>query len=311
MSQVQILGEPVAASDASNWYTETQGEGIKMQFRIDSALHCCQTKFQKVEVLQTPAFGRVLMLDGQTQSSQMDEALYHESLVQPAMCAHPQPTRVFIGGGGEGATLREVLKHSSVTRATMCDIDEEVVALCKQHMPTLNKGSFDDPRAEVLFTDAKAYVEQNGPWDIIILDLADPLECGPAFALYTQEFYRTCMDKLTPHGILVTQSGPCDFTTCKDVFTPVNATLRSVFPHVFSYGVYIPSFGHEWGFALVPPHQFESSDHPNVLPFFPFSRRASTAMKLLASRLPPLQSTLQLLNDSLMSTRRCLSTMGR
>ena len=119
------------------------------------------------------------------------------------------------------------------------------------HLPTHHKGSFDDARAELVFTDAKAYVEANGPWDVIILDLADPLECGPAFALYTQEFYRTCLDKLTPHGILVTQAGPCDLTTCRDVFTPVYATLRSVFPHVFPYGIYIPSFGHEWGFVLV------------------------------------------------------------
>jgi spermidine synthase len=139
------------------------------------------------------------------------------------MCAHPQPLRVFIGGGGEGATLREVLKHSSVTRATMCDIDEEVVSQCKQHLPSWSKGSFDDPRAELVFTDAKAYVEANGPWDIIILDLADPLECGPAFALYTQEFYRTCMDKLTPHGLLVTQAGPSDYTASRDVYTPVYA----------------------------------------------------------------------------------------
>jgi spermidine synthase len=177
--------------------------------------------------------------------------MYHEALVQPALCAHPHPSRVFIGGGGEGATLREVMKHASVTRGTMCDIDEEVVALCRQHLHTHHKGSFDDARAELVFTDAKAYVETNGPWDVIVLDLADPLECGPAFALYTQEFYRTCLDKLTPHGILVTQAGPCDLTTCRDVFTPVYATLRSVFPHVFPYGIYIPSFGHEWGFVLV------------------------------------------------------------
>ncbi len=130
---------------------------------------------------------------------------------------------MFIGGGGEGATLREVLKHSSVTRATMCDIDEEVVLLCKQHLPSWSKGSFDDARAELVFTDAKAYVEENGPWDVIILDLADPVDCGPAFALYTQEFYRTCLGKLTPHGVLVTQAGPSDFTTCRDVFTPVYA----------------------------------------------------------------------------------------
>ena len=177
--------------------------------------------------------------------------MYHEALVQPAMCAHPRPARVFIGGGGEGATLREVMKHPTVTAGTMCDIDEEVVALCKQHLLTHHKGSFDDARSELVFTDAKAYVETHGPWDVIILDLADPLECGPAFALYTKEFYRTCLDKLTPNGILVTQAGPCDLTTCKDVFTPVYATLRSVFPHVFPYGIYIPSFGHEWGFVLV------------------------------------------------------------
>jgi spermidine synthase len=245
------VGEPVAADEATNWYSERQGDGLIMQFHVTSTLHRCQTKFQQVELLQTQTFGRCLLLDGQMQSSQLDEAMYHEALVQPAMCAHPQPMRVFIGGGGEGATLRETLKHSCVVQATMCDIDEDVVALCKLHLPSHHQGSFDDARSELVFTDAKAYVEANGPWDVIILDLADPLECGPAFALYTQEFYRTCLEKLTPHGILVTQAGPCDLTTCRDVFTPVYATLRSVFPHVFPYGIYIPSFGHEWGFVLV------------------------------------------------------------
>ena len=219
--------------------------------------------------------------------------MYHEALVQPAMCAHPQPLRVFIGGGGEGATLREVMKHASVTQATMCDIDEEVVELCKQHLPTHHKGSFDDARAELVFTDAKAYVETHGPWDVIILDLADPLECGPAFALYTQEFYRTCLDKLTPHGILVTQAGPCDLTTCRDVFTPVYATLRSVFPHVFPYGIYIPSFGHEWGFVMVRAPSCQQSTAAPLTPPLLIFRHASTTTRQRASPPPPQPSTPQ------------------
>jgi len=186
--------------------------------------------------------------------------IYHESLVQPAMTMHPNPKRVFIGGGGEGATLREVLKHESVELCVMCDLDEKVVKLCAEHLVPHHRGALTPgcPRVELAFQDAKKYLEQSeGLWDVIILDLCDPVECGPAFQLYTKEFYKFCMDKLGPNGVFVTQSGPMSITSHNVVFTPINRTLRDVFPHVAAYGSHVPSFGHEWGFNVACKTQDE------------------------------------------------------
>lgn len=210
-----------------------------------------KTQYQSVEVIETGAFGRTLLLDGKTQSSAKDEHIYHESLVQPIMVAHPSPKTVFIGGGGEGATAREVLRHSSVTRATMVDLDGEVVSLCKQHLTDWHQGAFDNPRLKLVIGDAKATLEQTAEkFDIIILDLADPMEGGPAYQLYTQEYYRTVKSKLNPGGMMVTQAGPASVINCLEVHTAIHQTLKTVFPTVVSYAVQMQSFGEPWGFCI-------------------------------------------------------------
>ncbi|KAL6055094.1 PABS domain-containing protein [Balamuthia mandrillaris] len=195
------------------------------------------------------------------QSSTYDEYMYHESLVQPIMCSHPNPKTVFIGGGGEGATAREVLRHKTVEKCVMVDIDQDVVEACKKHLPQHHKGAWNDKRLELHYDDAKKILE-NYPekFDVIILDLADPLEAGPCYLLYTVEFYEMCKTKLNPGGLLVTQSGPGGALSMHQVFTPVAATLRKVFPHVVSYSTYIASFGDEWGFNIAS----ESEDVQNI-----------------------------------------------
>lgn len=193
------------------------------------------------------------MTDGLLQSTECDEHVYHESLVQPAMVTHGNPKRVFIGGGGEGATLREVLKHKSVEECMMVDIDGDVVEMCRKHMPKHSAGAFEDPRTKLIIDDAKAGLEAcaDGYFDIIIMDLSDPLECGPCYQLYTDSFYRTCMEKLAPGGIFVSQSGQAAIHDCHEgVFTAVNNTLRQVFPTVLPYTIYVPSFSSEWGWNM-------------------------------------------------------------
>jgi spermidine synthase len=167
------------------------------------------------------------------------------------MLLHPQPRTIFIGGGGEGATLREVLGHKSVTRAVMVDIDQQVVELCKRHLPNHHQGAFDDPRAQLRIGDARQLLaEAPEQFDVIVLDLADPIEGGPAYRLYTQEFYRIARGKLNHGGLLVTQSGPASPLNHTEAFTVIQHTLASVFPSTVPYSVFIPSFMNPWGFTI-------------------------------------------------------------
>jgi len=190
------------------------------------------------------------MLDGKIQSSEVDEFIYHEALVQPSMITHPCPERVFIAGGGEGATLREVLSHNTVKRAVMVDIDDEVVAICQKFLPNHSQGSFQDKRTELHHVDARDYLAKCGEeFDIIIIDLPEPIEEGPAYLLYTQEFYQLVRDRLTANGIICVQAGSAAWTELLN-FTAVSNTLKSVFPIVCPYQADVPSFGGQWGFCL-------------------------------------------------------------
>jgi len=204
-----------------------------------------------MQVIDTCDFGRCLVLDGRLQSSQRDEFIYHEALVHPALISHPGPSSVFIAGGAEGATLREVLAHRSVKEAVMVDIDEEAVDVCRRFLPSLHQGSFDDSRVELLHMDARKYLaESKQKFDAIVMDITDPVEGGPSWMLYTREFYRIVSERLAPGGIVAVQSGPCNLHDMA-VFTAINRTLREVFPDAFPYTAVVPSFGGAWGFTLV------------------------------------------------------------
>jgi len=165
------------------------------------------------------------------------------------MLAHPRPESVFIAGGGEVATLREVLAHKTVKRAVMADIDGEVVEVCRRFLPSWHQGAFDDHRVELHFADARKYLEESSDrFDVIIIDLVDPLEEGPARLLYTREFYRAVAQKLGPDGIMSVQAESAEWTN-SDNFTAIASTLRSVFSIARPYQVHVPSFLGVWGFV--------------------------------------------------------------
>ena len=215
--------------------------------------HESVSEFQEIKVLESKYYGQLLITDNLIQSSEKDEHVYHESLVQPAMIAHGNPKKVYIGGGGEGATLREVLKNSCVEECWMVDIDGVCVDMCRQHMPKHSAGAFEDPRTKLIIDDAKTELEkiEDGYFDVIIMDLSDPLDGGPCYQLYTTSFYEMCKSKLAPGGIFVTQSGCASILDCQDaVFTAINNTLKQVFPKVLPYTAYVSSFSSEWGFNL-------------------------------------------------------------
>lgn len=217
---------------------------------LETILFARQTKFQQMEIMQTRNYGRCLVLDGKMQSSEYDEFIYHEALVHPVMLTHPAPKKVFIVGGGEGATLREILRHKSVEQVLMVDIDQDVVEGCKQYLPEWHQGSFDDPRVRLEYLDARKYLEETrDTYDIIIIDISEPMEEGPAYLLYTKEFYQMVMNRLSPNGLISLQAGTTSLTSLL-CFSAVYQTLKSVFPIVRPYQAIIPSFGLPWGFAL-------------------------------------------------------------
>ncbi len=236
--------------DPGKWFYDRISQNFIQLYSIEEVLYTGQTKFQSAEIIQCGSFGKCLVLDGKMQSSEADEFIYHEALVQSSMITHPCPETVFIAGGGEGATLREVLSHRIVKRAVMVDLDEEVIALCKKYLPDYSRGSFEDRRTELHHVDAREYLANCGEkFDVIIIDVPDPVEEGPAYLLFTREFYQLARDRLTDNGIICVQAGSASLTELLN-FTAVNNTLKSVFPVVYSYQVDVPCFGGPWGFCL-------------------------------------------------------------
>ncbi len=237
-------------SDPDKWFYDRISRNLIQLHGIEEMLYTGQTKFQSIEIIRSGSFGKLLVLDSKIQSSEVDEFIYHEALVLPPMITHPGPETVFIAGGGEGATLREVLSHNTVKRAVMVDIDEEVIAICQEFLPDYSRGSFEDERAEVYYTDAREYLAKSREsFDIIIIDLPEPIEEGPAYLLYTKEFYQLAQNRLTANGIVCVQSGSAAWTELENL-SAVNYTLKSVFPIVCAYQVDVPSFGGPWGFCL-------------------------------------------------------------
>lgn len=208
------------------------------------------SQFQIIEVVDTISFGRCLFLDSKIQSAERDEFIYHEILVHPAMITHPSPKSVFIAGGGEGATLREVLRHNTVERVVMVDLDSKVVEVAREHLGPWHMNAFDDPRVEVVFEDARGYLERTDEeFDLAILDTTDPIKEGSAYLLFTQEFYSLLKKRLSTGGIFCTQAGSGNISEIS-CFGNVFKTIRTEFKEVSPYWAFIPSFFTTWGFVV-------------------------------------------------------------
>jgi len=207
---------------------------------------------QSFKLAETVDYGKMLYIDGVSQSGEHDEFIYHECLVHPTMLAHPNPTKVFIGGGGEGATLREVLRHKSVKEAVMVDIDPEMIRIAKDHLFSWHQGSFDDPRTTLKINDAKIELANSpdGYFDVIILDFCDPLDDGEYWSLYSKQFYALVKSKLSAGGVMTTQAGPCQYFAHEECFVRVGHTLKTSFQYVLPSFVFVPSFFNCWGMFL-------------------------------------------------------------
>jgi len=198
-----------------------------------------------------------LVIDGKMQSAEVDEFIYHECLIHPPLLCHPDPRTMFIMGGGEGSAAREALKHKSMEKVVMCDIDQEVVNFCRMYL-TANQETFCHKKLNLVINDAKAELEKrNEKFDIIVGDLADPVEGGPCYQLYTKSFYEKILKpKLNDNGIFVTQAGPAGIFTHKEVFTSIYNTIKQVFKYVMVYTAHVPSFADTWGWVMASDQPF-------------------------------------------------------
>jgi len=197
-----------------------------------------RSPFQKIEVLQTVAFGRMLVHDDVIMVTERDEAHYHEMIVHPGMITHPHPEKVLVIGGGDGGTMREVLKHNSVKEAHLCEIDEEVVKVCRQYFPAL-ASSFDDPRCRLFFEDGAKFIkEHRNFYDLIIVDSSDPL--GPAEVLFRRDFYAAMFDALKPDGIAITQSESIHYHAA--IIKELSSFCRQIYPLYRYYYALVPTY---------------------------------------------------------------------
>jgi len=211
-------------------------------------LYSGRSEFQQVAVIETPVFGKMLVLDGDTQSAQRDERIYHEALVHPALAATADRSDVLILGGGEGATLREVLRRDDVQRCTMVDIDGLVVELCKQYLPEWSAGAFDDARARVVVGDALAFLaENNETYGAILSDLTEPLADSPSHPLFNDGVFASIKAHLAPGGVYALQASTGSVHNAA-LHCKMARTLRRHFRFVASYFTHVPAFDTDWAF---------------------------------------------------------------
>jgi spermidine synthase len=188
------------------WIEETFHPHWRTRLKADRVLHEVRTEHQYLVIFDNATWGRVLMLDGVTQLTTSDEFIYHEMMAHAPLFCLDEPSRVLIIGGGDGGVLREVLKHKSVAKATLCEIDRSVIDLSREHFPTISDGAFDDKRADIVIADGLKYVAKSAEkFDAVIVDSSEPI--GPSEVLHSRKFFADCHKILRKGGVFVTQNG--------------------------------------------------------------------------------------------------------
>jgi spermidine synthase len=231
-----------------NWYVEEFAPSEQHHHAIDELYYAGRSEFQQIAVLSSPVFGKMLVLDGDTQSAQADERIYHETLVHPALAGAADRGEVLILGGGEGATLREVLRCADVARCTMVDIDGLVVELAKKYLPEWSDGAFEDARARVIVGDALEFMRENGNrYGVILSDLTEPLDDSPSNPLFSDDTFELIKARLAEGGLYVLQASTGAAVNAA-LHCKMSRTLRRHYAHVVSFVTHVPAFDTEWAF---------------------------------------------------------------
>lgn len=224
------------------WFTEEWLPGFKVSVKVKSLVCSKKTKFQDLAIYDTERLGRILVLDNAIQTTEVDEYIYHESMVHVPLLCHPNPERVLIIGGGDGGSLREVVKHPEVKEAVMVDIDGEVVEASKAYLPGWNRG-FKDPRANVIIGNGPEYVANaKSEFDVVIVDSTDPV--GPGEVLFTEEFYSSIRRALKPHGLMAAQTESPFIMP--EILKEIYGRLARVYPVAKLYTAPVPTYPGGW-----------------------------------------------------------------
>jgi spermidine synthase len=238
---------------------------IQYSYEVSNILHHSKSSYQEIMVFENPFFGKILVLDGVVQITERDEFFYHEMLTHVVMKAHPDPKRIIVIGGGDGGTVREVLRHKTVEKVYFIEIDEEVINVSKKFFPAVACG-MNDSRVEIKCMDGADFVKgRNSDIDLIIVDSTDII--GFAKSLFTQEFFTSVKNALSENGMMVTLSESLHFH--KEIVIEVQNTLKSVFPVVDLYTAPIATYGGNWwtfsvGSKKLDPREIRRPDHTDT-----------------------------------------------
>ena len=237
------------------WFTEKHTPNVRFSIKVDRQLYSGKSEFQRIDIFDSREFGRFLTLDGYMMLTEKDEFIYHEMISHVPMAVHPKAKNILVIGGGDGGTVREVLRYPTVEKIDLVEIDELVVEVCKKFLPQ-TAGALCDPRVNFYFEDGLKFIRHcKNEYDVIIVDSTDPF--GPGEGLFTKEFYGNCYKALKEDGIMVNQHESPFYT--EDAYAMQRAHKRIVesFPISRVYQVHIPTYpsGH-WlfGFASKKYH---------------------------------------------------------
>lgn len=243
------------------WFTERHTKNVGFSIRVNRQLYSETSEFQRIDIFESPEFGRFLAIDGYMMLTEKDEFIYHEMITHVAMCVHPHPRDVLVIGGGDGGTARELLRYASVRSLDLVEIDEKVVEASRRFLPQ-TAACLDDPRVHFYFEDGLRFIRKpKDAYDVIIVDSTDPF--GPGEGLFTKEFYGNCNKALREDGIMVNQHESPFYEA--DAYAMQRAHKRIVesFPISRVYQAHIPTYpsGH-WlfGFASKKHHPVQGVD---------------------------------------------------
>jgi spermidine synthase len=229
------------------WFSELQTPHMKISCRVKEVLHREKSPYQEIAVLDTYQFGRMLTLDDVIQTSERDEFVYHEMLVHLPLLTHRDPRRVLVIGGGDGGSVREVLKHPSVEQVVLAEIDERVVEVARCFLPTISC-ALHDPRVRLQIGDGIRHVQENpNTYDVILVDSTDPV--GPAVGLFSADFYRSVHAALRPGGVFAAQTESPFFN--QDLIKRVYQDVSAIFTAAGLYLAVVPTYpGGMWSFTI-------------------------------------------------------------
>ncbi len=223
------------------WFTEEHTSNVRFSIRVEKHIESVQSDFQKIDVFQTPEFGKVLVIDGFIMLTEKDEFIYHEMITHVPMTVNPDIKSILVIGAGDGGTVRELTRYESVEKIDMVEIDKKVVDVCMEHIPQ-TASKLNDKRVNLYFEDGLKFVKaKNNEYDLIIVDSTDPI--GPGFELFTREFYENCFNALRSDGILVNQHESPYYKREAEAMQLAHKKIKTVFPIASVYQAHIPTYG--------------------------------------------------------------------